>query len=224
LGGTHLWGGSSIVEPPLGAAVLTAVLLATSLPGSAAAATRTLDPNTQFFNPVIGDAPLKQINALIADGRRHEAEVLRKMEEQPHAVWLTKGTPKEVRFKVEQVVLKARAKGQVPILVAYNIPGRDCAGLSAGGALTTPEYKAWIDAFAAGIGSNPALVMLEPDGLGLLPSNCGGPNPAYPFTDTERYEELYFAVDRLAQQPRRWSTWTAPIHTGLASATSHCAW
>jgi endoglucanase len=173
-----------------------------SLPGQAAAAPRTLDPNTQFFNPLIGDAAYKQINALIAAGRRHEAEVLRKMEEQPHAVWLTKGTPKEVRYKVEQVVLKARAKGQVPILVAYNIPGRDCAGLSAGGALTTPEYKAWIDAFAAGIGGSPALVMLEPDGLGLLPSNCGGPNPAYPFTDTQRYEELNFAVDRLAQQPQ----------------------
>ena len=76
------------------------------------------------------------------------------MEEQPHAVWLTKGTPKEVRYKVEQVVLKARAKSQVPILVAYNIPGRDCAGALCGGALTTPEYRAWIDAFASGIGSS----------------------------------------------------------------------
>ena len=52
----------------LGAAVLSAVLLATSLTGSAAAAPRTLDPNTRFFNPVIADAPLKQINALIAAG------------------------------------------------------------------------------------------------------------------------------------------------------------
>ena len=44
------------------------------------------------------------------------------------------------------------------------------------------------------------LVILEPDGLGLLPSNRGGLSPAYPFTDTQRYEELNYAVDRLAMQ------------------------
>lgn len=180
-----------------------ALLLVLSLPGptAAAASPRTLDPATQFFNPLIDAAPQKQINDLIAQGRRHDAELLRKMEEQSHAVWFTKGTPKEVRYKVEQTLLQARRKSQVAVIVAYNIPGRDCAGLSAGGALTTPEYKAWIDAFASAIGTDRVLIMLEPDGLGLLPSNCGGPNPSYPFTDAQRYEELNYAVDRLGQQP-----------------------
>jgi endoglucanase len=87
------------------------------------------------------------------------------------------------------------------VLVAYNIPGRDCGGLSAGGAQTAAEYAAWIDGFASGLGDHQAVVILEPDGLGLLPSNCGGPSASYPFTDTERYAELNAAVDRLEQQP-----------------------
>jgi endoglucanase len=44
-------------------------------------------------------------------------------------------------------------------------------------------------------------VILEPDSLGLLPSNCGGPKPGYPFTDSDRLAELNGAVSRLEQQP-----------------------
>ena len=35
----------------------------------------------------------------------------------------------------------------------------------------TAAYNAWIDAFAAGIGSREAVVILEPDGLGIIPWN-----------------------------------------------------
>jgi endoglucanase len=183
------------------AGILALAALALSVPGSAGAASRTLDPTTQFYNPLIPDAAYKQINELIAHGRRADAELIRKMEEQPRAVWFTKGTPKEVAYKVSQTVAAANKKNQMAVLVAYNIPGRDCANLSAGGALTTPEYMAWIDAFAAGIGSSRAIVILEPDGLGLLPgTNCGGApsNPTYPFTDAQRYTEMNYAVDKLA--------------------------
>ncbi len=55
------------------------------------------------------------------------------------------------------------------MLVAYNIPFRDCAQFSAGGATSVAEYEAWIDGFAAGIGDQPAVVILEPDGLGIIP-------------------------------------------------------
>jgi endoglucanase len=85
--------------------------------------------------------------------------------------------------------------------VAYDVPGRDCAQFSAGGALDKASYLAWIDGFASGIGRERAVVMLEPDSLGLLPSSCGGPKPGYPFTDTDRIAELNGAVDRLEQQP-----------------------
>jgi endoglucanase len=51
------------------------------------------------------------------------------------------------------------------VLVAYNIPLRDCGSYSAGGASSPDSYKAWIRAFAAGIGSRRAVVVLEPDAL-----------------------------------------------------------
>ncbi len=69
-----------------------------------------------------------------------------------------------------------QAGDAVPVLVAYNVPGRDCAQYSAGGAATGDVYRAWIEAFAAGIGDHRAIVILEPDGLALQPSDCGQPD------------------------------------------------
>ncbi|MFD4661643.1 glycoside hydrolase family 6 protein [Kitasatospora sp. NPDC058444] len=61
----------------------------------------------------------------------------------------------------------AAAAGKLPIMVAYNIPDRDvCAGQSGGGAGSAADYRAWIAAFATGIGNRPAVVVLEPDSLG----------------------------------------------------------
>jgi endoglucanase len=62
------------------------------------------------------------------------------------------------------------------VLVAYNVPGRDCAQYSAGGAATGDDYGAWITGFAAGLGTKQAIVLLEPDGLALLPTDCGQPD------------------------------------------------
>src|SRR5438270_2420545 len=91
--------------------MLAVLLLSLGGPLPAAAASRTLDPNTQFFNPLIPDAAYNQINELIAAGRRPEAELIRKMEEQPRAVWFTQGTPKQVAYKVSQTVGAANKKG-----------------------------------------------------------------------------------------------------------------
>ncbi|MEO3764133.1 glycoside hydrolase family 6 protein [Streptomyces sp. B8F3] len=61
----------------------------------------------------------------------------------------------------------AQAADKLPLLVAYNMYGRDaCGGHSGGGAASPSEYAGWIDAFARGIGSRPAVVVLEPDALG----------------------------------------------------------
>jgi endoglucanase len=98
----------------------------------------------------------------------------------------------------------------LPVFAAYNIPGRDCSQYSAGGASTEEEYRAWIDAVAEGIGRHRAVVLLEPDGVALLPSEpwCaegGGGFTADP-EDLERVEErfreLRYAVDRLEGLPR----------------------
>ena len=87
----------------------------------------------------------------------------------PQAVWLTGDSPAQVEREARQVTSRAAGKGEMPVLVAYNIPFRDCAQYSAGGATSVAEYEAWIDAVAAGIGERDAVVLLEPDGLGIIP-------------------------------------------------------
>ena len=63
-----------------------------------------------------------------------------------------------------------RRNRRVPVLVAYNVPFRDCARYSTGGATDTAAYQAWIDGFARGVGDGKAVVILEPDGLGIIPT------------------------------------------------------
>ena len=149
-----------------------------------------------------------QITALHREGLHADAEAIEALTETPQAVWFTRGTPDEVRSSVEATV--RRAKGTIPVLVAYNIPFRDCAQFSAGGATTVAEYNAWIDAFAAGIGDAEAIVILEPDGLGIIPwyTTVDGvlewcqPAEADPATAaSERFAMLNGAVDRLNEQP-----------------------
>jgi endoglucanase len=56
---------------------------------------------------------------------------------------------------------------KLPVLVAYNLPGRDaCGGHSGGGAGSPAAYRTWIAAFASAIGTRPAIVIIEPDALG----------------------------------------------------------
>ncbi|MEU1972631.1 glycoside hydrolase family 6 protein [Microbacterium sp. NPDC019599] len=124
----------------------------------------------------------------------------------PSAEWFTKGTPEEVEAAARLYVDRATEAGAMPVLVAYNLPFRDCAQYSAGGATSTAEYEAWIDAFAAGIGDRPATVILEPDGLGIIPwyttfegtAEWCKPAEADPATAaSDRFAQLNHAVDAL---------------------------
>jgi endoglucanase len=173
------------------AAFVTALVALT--PGTAAAHGSS---HTRFYVPPPHKEAIRQALQLLRQHRVRDALLIGALEATPKAVWVTKGTPDDARAAVRDTIRGAARQHAVPVLVAYNIPGRDCGGLSAGGALTTADYEAWIDGFAKGIGNSRAIVILEPDGLGLLPSNCGA---GYPFTDAQRYEELNYAVDRLGQ-------------------------
>ena len=55
--------------------------------------------------------------------------------------------------------------GAVPVFVAYNIPQRDCGGLSSGGVGSPDAYKTWIASFANALAGRRAVVILEPDAL-----------------------------------------------------------
>lgn len=97
-------------------------------------------------------------------GRPAAARLIGRIARQPTAIWPA-GDPAAVRRTVAGNVAAAARRGEVPVVVAYNIPQRDCA---AAGARTAGEYRAWIGALAAGIGDRPAAVILEPDALPQL--------------------------------------------------------
>ncbi len=127
------------------------------------------DPQIRFYVPKPNPGALKQIVNLIRNHELADASLIAKMIATPQAVWFTSGTPQSVQQDVKKTVKLAAALRTVPVLVAYNIPFRDCAQFSAGGATSVAEYEAWIDGFAAGIGNDTALVILEPDSLGIIP-------------------------------------------------------
>jgi endoglucanase len=171
-------------------------------------------PGTRLFVPPPDQGAIQQELSLLRSGQVAEARLIAEMEAVPKAVWLTGGTPQQVEQQVREVMFEAQVQRAEPVLVAYNIPGRDCSQYSAGGASSEAAYEAWIDAVAAGIGNHPAIVLLEPDSLGLLPSTCSGaksPFPTYePNPDTnpdtnpadlQRFAELNYAVNALEADP-----------------------
>lgn len=86
----------------------------------------------------------------------------------PVADWFG-GPVGKVRRAVDEYVSSAARQHTLPVLVAYNIPSRACGTYDTdGGAADGAEYRAWIREFAAGIGTRPAVVVLEPDSLLLL--------------------------------------------------------
>jgi endoglucanase len=157
----------------------------------------------------------QQIAELTAQGDKSAADLIRAITKTPQAVWFEGGTPGSVKQDVRLTVTRAAARRSIPVLVTYNIPFRDCAQFSAGGATTRAEYEAWIDGFAAGIGNRDAIVILEPDGLGIIPwydpyGSADGsgalewcqPAEADPATAaSERFAMLNHAVDALADLP-----------------------
>ena len=171
-------------------------------PASAATADHTHhSPSTRFFVPPPNSGALTQIKQLVKAGDFKDAALLTGMITTPQAVWFTGGTPAQVEQQVRKTVVEAAFERAVPVIVAYDIPGRDCAQFSAGGALSQADYQAWIDALSAGIGHTRAIVLVEPDGLGNLPSDCHLPTSVYPFTDTERVAEINYAVGSLTKNP-----------------------
>jgi endoglucanase len=200
-----------------GGALLIALLV--SAPGFVLAQRGTggewFPPDTQFYVPKPNHGALEQIARLTSSGQKTEAAWIKRMINTPQAVWFTQGTPKSVQQEVKNTVQRAAGKKTIPILVAYNIPFRDCAQFSAGGATTVQEYQAWIDGFAAGIGSAEAVVILEPDGLGIIPwydpyGSADGsntlewcqPGEADPATAAaDRFFMLNYAVDTLNAHP-----------------------
>ena len=177
---------------------------------------RGLERTTRFL---AGDPPpgaRQQIADLRRANQDREAHLVETMVTTPSGIWFTRGTPEQVRIDVTDVVERGGRRAEVPVLVTYNHPFLDCSGYGASGARDTAAYRAWIDAFAAGIGNERAIVILEPSSLGLLPygkrldgrrDECrptaadanGTRVPAPGATPDERFTQLSYAIDTLAR-------------------------
>jgi endoglucanase len=187
---------------------LAALVAATTLaPGVAQAAQtppapdHTLATNTRFFVPPPADGSVQQIAQLAKSGDVKDAALLAEMEATPAAVWLTGGTPQQVAQQVRTTLFEAALEHAEPEFVLYDIPGRDCSQYSAGGALDTADYEAWVAAVAQAVGSTHAVMLVEPDSLGNMPSDCGLATSTYPFTNAERFTEVGYAVSALEKDP-----------------------
>lgn len=188
----------------------TAALATTALVlvagSSAAGADDVLEPGTQMYLDM-WSSRVEAASGLSGQDRTNALLLA----QYPAATWLETGSPAEVAAQAADIVEQAEALGEVPVLVAYNIPFRDCAQYSAGGATSVAEYTAWIDGVVEGIGDSPAVVIVEPDGLGIIPwyTPLGQAGPEWcqpaeadPATAAdERFEMLNYAVDALGALP-----------------------
>ena len=190
---------------------------------------------TRFYVPPANAGAKAQIKDLKKHRKYKDAELIEEMIETPQAVWLTQGTPQEIKKRAREVVRAAAEQRATPVLVAYDIPFRDCAQFSAGGATTKQAYFDWIDALAQGIGKADAIVMLEPDSLGIIPwynpfasrdTWLADPNvlewcqpaEADPATAAaDRFEMLKYAVTALKANPHT-KVYMDGTHTGWLGA------
>jgi endoglucanase len=160
---------------------------------------KTLPPDTRFVIPAPPSGAVQQVENLLRQGQLKNALLVTVMETVPQAVWLASGTPPEVSATVTSTIQNAKAERATPVLVLYNIPGRDCGSYSAGGAENTADYETWIDAIAAAIGDQKAVIILEPDALADLPSDCGyDPTQVnIPQATADRYTQINYALTTL---------------------------
>lgn len=190
-----------------------------------------LTASTRFFIPSPNPGAVTQFADLLRGKQLGAALRLAEMEATPQAVWFTGGTPAEVETGVRKIARSAAREGRVPVLVAYNVPFRDCAGYSGGGATDTAAYQAWIDGFVRGVGGTKAVVILEPDSLGIIPYNTtiygaadwckptvsnelGQYVPAPGASPAERYAQLNYAVDAFAAKAPRTLVYLDGTHSG----------
>ncbi len=109
----------------------------------------------------------------IKASRAEDAKLLEKIAAQPVAQWVGEWSG-DVETTVHNLGKATNANGTVPVVVAYNLPNRDCGQYSAGG-VTSPElYRKWIHEFAKAAGPFRMIVVLEPDALGQL-TTCLSP-------------------------------------------------
>lgn len=170
-----------------------APILCGSLLVHAAPAPDAVETSQFWVDP--DSSPARQALLWENRGRWIDAALMRRIARQPVAVWLAGDDPYD---RVRRITEAAARENRVPVLVAYNIPHRDCEQYSAGGAEDADSYRAWIDRLATGIGDRKAVVVLEPDAVAHMATGC---EAAYEDMETDRLQLLKQAVRRLKSLP-----------------------
>jgi endoglucanase len=141
---------------------------------------------------------LTELKQLVGESNSSRADF---MAAQPTALWLS-GSAKEFYDSAHRIVVSASNTSSVPVLVAYDLPGRDCAGqYSSGGATSAEDYLSHIGAMGSGIGDLPAIVILEPDAVAA--SIHDSPDGRCMNNDIRHSRQLLLgqAIDILKKQP-----------------------
>ncbi|MEU6575846.1 glycoside hydrolase family 6 protein [Streptomyces sp. NPDC046805] len=192
------WGALLSARTRASAAVLGAALLVAGCSSGGGGGGKTDDAGARIAQQPKAADPFwvnpdgnaaRQVAAFEKDGRKSDADQIRKIAEQPTGEWIGPENPEqEARGYTEA----AQRSDRTALLVLYDIPHRDCGQYSRGGAADGDAYRAWIDGVAQGIGDRPATVILEPDAVLHLVNGC---TPAE--FHEERYDLLKGAVARL---------------------------
>jgi endoglucanase len=120
----------------------------------------------QFYvNP--GSITALNINASCSAYYPGSSGLIALLASKPQGVWFGNWDT-NVEAAAAYTASQASSQGTVPIMVAYNIPIRDCGGYSSGGAPSASAYQTWITQFAQGIGRAKVVVILEPDAVSQL--------------------------------------------------------
>lgn len=128
--------------------------------GSETAATPTATP-TPLDIPLYAAPDSNAAKAAASDPRFAELAAI------PQAKWLSSWSTVETAYDDASRYLQAAdAAGEVPVLVLYQIPDRDCGLYAQGGLATDQEYLTWVDEIARALnGHSNAIVIIEPDAL-----------------------------------------------------------
>jgi len=130
------------------------------------------------------------------EGRSAEAAEIEKVASQPTAEWFGNwsyghgSTAGDVNWWVSA----AGAEHTLPVIVAYDMPWRDCGRYSSGGASSVAAYRQFIDELSSGIAGRKTVVILEPDALAELECLSAEQQASY-------YSLLSYAVATLASSP-----------------------
>ncbi len=118
--------------------------------------------------------------------RPQDAALLDQIAAHPQATWFS-GHEAQPALSSENLALRAEAQGQIPLVVVYALPNRDCGGAAAGGKKDNRAYREYVRDIAAGLGGHRAVIVLEPDGTASI--DCLSPNEL-----VERRELMQYAI------------------------------